>query len=167
MGGANFAQNQASKGRTAYKAWLFKRYNPTTMALIKWEPFGEIDRFFEDLPSAVFPKMGWDLAVDIYEKDGNLMAEMNLPGVDPDKIDVSVEGGRLHISGSREESKEEKQKQYYSREIRRGSFERVVRLPSAVQEDKVKAEYRNGELLVTMPKAPEAAKNKVPVEVKE
>lgn len=137
------------------------------MALIKWEPFGEIDRFFEDLPSAVFPKMGWDLAVDIYEKDGNLMAEMNLPGVDPDKIDVSVEGNHLRISGSREESKEEKQKQYYSKEIRRGSFERLVRLPTEVQKDKVSAEYKNGELLVMMPKAVLSKQGKVPVKVKE
>lgn len=137
------------------------------MALIKWEPFGEIDRFFEDLPSAVFPKMGWDLAVDIYEKDGNLMAEMNLPGVNPDKIDVSVEGNHLRISGSREESKEEKQKQYYSKEIRRGSFERLVRLPAEVQKDQVKAEYKNGELLVMMPKATPGKKDRIPVEVKE
>ncbi len=134
------------------------------MQLIKWEPFGEIDRFFEDLPA--LPKLGWDLAVDVYEKDSNIIAEMNLPGIDPNNIDVSVEDDHLRISGSREESKEEKKKHYFSKEIRRGSFERIVRLPSAVQKNKVSAEYKNGELRITLPKAAETKTSKVNVQVK-
>lgn len=137
------------------------------MSLIKWEPFGDIDRFFEDFPS--FPrqdKFGWDLAVDVYEKDNNVIAEMNLPGIDPDNIDISVEDNYLRVSGSREESKEEKDKQYYSKEIKRGSFERAVRLPDAVEKDKVKAEYDNGELTITLPKAPASKTEKIKVQVK-
>jgi len=137
------------------------------MDLIKWEPFGDMDRFFEDFPS--FPKMekfGWDLAVDVYEKDKNIIAEMNLPGVDPDKIDISVEDNHMRVSGSREESKEEKKKQYYSKEIKRGSFERVVRLPSEVQKAKVKAEYEGGKLTITLPKTATSKTGKVKVQVK-
>lgn len=133
------------------------------MQLIKWEPFGEIDRFFEDFPSP--PKLGWDLAVDVYEKDNNIIAEMNLPGIDPNNIDVSVEDDHLRISGSREESKEEKKKHYFSKEIRRGSFERIVRLPGDVQKNKVSAEYKNGELRITLPKAAGTKTNKVKVRI--
>lgn len=137
----------------------------TTMALIKWEPFsGDIDRFFEDFPT--FPKPNFDLAVDVYEKGNDVIAEMNLPGIDPDKINISVEDNYLRISGSREESKEEKKKHYYSKEIRRGSFERIVRLPDAVQKNKVKAECRNGELVITLPKVAAAKAGKVKVRVK-
>src|SRR3989338_9486312 len=114
------------------------------MALIKWEPFNEIDRFFENFPPLA--KVGWDLAVDVYEKDNTLVAEMNLPGIDPEKISISVEDGYLRVAGSREESKEEKKKHFYSKEIRRGSFERVVRLPSVVQKDKVRSEEHTSEL---------------------
>lgn len=138
------------------------------MTLIKWEPFGDIERFFGDFPS--FPKLekiGWDLAVDVFEKDNSIIAEMNLPGIDPDKIDISVEDNYLRISGSREDSKEEKKKHYYSKEIRRGSFERLVRLPDAVEKDKVKAEYKNGNLMITLPKAAASLKaGKVKVQVK-
>lgn len=138
--------------------------NITHMALIKWEPFNEIDRFFENFPPLA--KVGWDLAVDVYEKDNTLVAEMNLPGIDPEKISISVEDGYLRVAGSREESKEEKKKHFYSKEIRRGSFERVVRLPSVVQKDKVTAEYKNGALRITLPKAKEIAKEKIKVQIK-
>lgn len=134
------------------------------MTLIKWEPFSEIDHFFDDLPSLT--KVGWDLAVDVYEKDNNLVAEMNLPGIDPEKIDIAIEDGYLRVTGSREESKEEKKKHFYSQEIRRGSFERVVRLPSPVQKEKVTAEFKNGELRITLPKMKEIAKSKVKIQIK-
>ncbi len=136
------------------------------MAIIKWSLFGDIDRLFEDFVFPVFPKMGWDMAVDVYEKDNNIIAEMTVPGIDPEKIDISIEDNYLRILGSREESREEKQKQYYSKEIRRGSFERVVRLPSGVQKDKVSAEYKNGELIIVLPKVTEAKAGRVRVQVK-
>lgn len=135
------------------------------MSLIKWEPFTDIDNFFESFPSSI-SKLGGDLAVDVYEKDNNIIAEMNLPGINPDDINVSVEDNYLRVSGSREESKEDKKKNYYSKEIKRGSFERVVRLPSKVEEDKVSAEFKNGELLVTLPKAKELSLKKVKIDVK-
>lgn len=124
----------------------------------------EVENFFDNFP--LVSKLGGDLAVDIYEKDNNIIAEMNLPGINPDNIEVSVEDNYLKISGSREESKEEKKKHYYSKEIRRGSFERVVRLPSSVQKDKVLAEFKNGELTITLPKSKETNSNKIKIEVK-
>lgn len=124
----------------------------------------EVENFFDNFP--LVSKLGGDLAVDIYEKDNNIIAEMNLPGINPDNIEVSVEDNYLKISGSREESKEEKKKHYYSKEIRRGSFERVVRLPSSVQRDKVLAEFKNGELTITLPKSKETNSNKIKIEVK-
>src|SRR3989339_1956372 len=103
------------------------------MSLIKWEPFTDIENMFDSFHR--FTKLGNDLAVDVYEKDNNIIAEMSLPGIDPDKINISVENNYLCISGSREEAKEEVKKHYYSKEIRRGTFERVVHLPSKVEED--------------------------------
>src|SRR3989344_3706512 len=121
------------------------------MQLIKWEPFSEVDRWFEDFPAFSFPKLGFDMAVDLYEEKGNIVAKMNLPGIDPEKIKVTVEDDILRISGSREEEKEEKDKHYYSKEIRRGSFERAVRLPKSVDSKKIDAAYKDGILEITMP----------------
>lgn len=136
------------------------------MQLTKWEPWSDVDRFFEDFPLVSSPRFGWDMAIDLYEKDGNVVATMNLPGIDPEKLDVSVEDTMLRVSGSREEEKEEKAKHYYSREIRRGSFERSVRLPKSVDRSNVDAEYKNGTLVVTMPIVEKADEAVVKVKVR-
>jgi HSP20 family protein len=133
------------------------------MSIIKWEPFGEVDRFFNDFPSM---NLGRDMAVDLYEDGPNLIAEMNVSGIDPEKIDISIEGNYLRISGSREEKKETKEKQFYSKEISRGSFERAIRLPETVSESAVKAECENGVLKIVMPKAEEKKKEKIKVQIK-
>lgn len=127
------------------------------MALIKWEPFSEFDRFFDDrfFPMPSFPsltaKLGWDLAVDLYEEKGNVIAKMTLPGINADDLDISVEEEMLHVSGRREEEKETKNKDYYSKEIRRGSFSRAVSLPRKVDGKKAASEYKDGVLTITMP----------------
>lgn len=119
--------------------------------LMSWKPFGE--KFFErDFPASGLPKFGWDLAVDVYEKNGNVVAEMNLPGIDADKIDVSVEDGYLTVKGSREEKKETEEKDYYSKEIKRGAFERTVKLPDYVKKEKTEAQYKDGVLKIVLPK---------------
>lgn len=132
------------------------------MALIRW---GFPERLFDlDIARHSF---GGDLAIDLYEQDNNIIAEMNLPGLDPDKIDVSLEDQHhLRISGKREEKKETKEKHFYSKEIYVGSFERCIALPAAVQADKMTAEYHSGVLKVIMPKQIEKAAEKVKITVK-
>ena len=140
------------------------------MSLIPWKPFDEIDRFFSDedwfLP--VLPRFQAGPVMDVYETDKNVVAEVNLPGVDPKKVDVSVKNGILRVSGSSEEKTEEKKKGYWRKEIRKGSFERAVRLPSEVQENKVDATYEKGVLKIVMPKTKaKTAEKKVKIKVKD
>ena len=136
------------------------------MALIKWEPFGELEKFFdEDFFAPVFQKVSSDLAVDVYEKDNNIVAEMQIPGVDPKEINISIENNLLRVSGSRKEEKEEKKKNYYRKEIRKGAFERIVRLPAEVEEGKAEAEYKDGVLKIIVPKAKTKSK-KISIKIK-
>ena len=129
------------------------RFLDEDFPLLRWKPSRGLDRFFdEDLPVMTLPKFSFDLAVDVYEKNGNVVAEMHLPGIDPEKIDISVEENYLKISGSREEKKEIEEKDYYSKEIRCGSFERTIPLSHAVKKDKVDASYKDGVLKVIIPK---------------
>lgn len=139
------------------------------MSLIKWEPFDDFDRVFRDLaPMSGFkmPAMGFDLAVDVYEDGNNLIAEVNLPGLKGEDINVEVEDNYLRLSGKREEVQEKKEKNHYSKEIRRGSFERVIALPDLVEQEKVEAEYKDGVLKVTMPKQAEKEEKRIKVSVK-
>jgi len=139
------------------------------MQLIKWEPFREIDQLFDDRffqSSALFSKLGFDLAVDVYEEKGNIIAKMSLPGIKSEDLDMSIENDMLTISGRREEEKEVDKKDYYSKEIRRGSFSRTVRLPKQVDTGKAEARYENGELVVTMPVMSGAKEKAVKVKIK-
>jgi len=140
------------------------------MSLIPWKPFSDLDKFFNDddwlLP--VFPRT--DLtkpAMDIKETDKEIIAEVEVPGFDPKKIDVSVENGVLRVSGQLDEKKEEKEKGYWRKEIRKGSFERMVRLPVAIKEDAVEATYEKGVLKIVMPKAEAKLTAKTKVKIKE
>lgn len=121
------------------------------MELIKWEPLGDFDRFFNNDIFPSLPKLGWDLSVDVYEEDGNIVAKMSLPGVEPSETEISLEDDTLTISGRRDEEKEVKEKNYYSKEIRRGAFSRSVHLPKVVDAKNAKANYDDGVLTVTMP----------------
>ena len=135
--------------------------------LMKWEPFKEMERFFgEDFPFLpIVPKlkMGWDMAVDVYEEKGNIIAEMNLPGIDPEKLEITVRDGYLKILGKREEEKEKKETNFYYKEIKRGEFERLVRLPVAVKAEKAEAQYTKGVLKVILPKTEIVKEEKIKV----
>ena len=137
------------------------------MSLIKWEPFDDFDRIFRDMSLVNrSANPGYDMAVDVYEDGNDLVAEMNLPGLKVDEIDVEVEDNYLRIAGRREEVQEKKEKSHYAKEIRRGSFERVVALPDLVDQDNVSAEYQSGVLKVRMPKRPQQEEKRVKVQVK-
>lgn len=141
------------------------------MALIPWQPFSDLERFFENenwlMP--VFPRAEFGKpAMDLKETDKEIIAEVEVPGFNPEKVEVSVENGVLKVRGTMDEKKEEKERGYWRREIRRGSFERMVRLPVAVKENAAKATYEKGVLKIVMPKAAtKKPSSKVKIQVKE
>jgi HSP20 family protein len=140
------------------------------MPIIPWRPFWEIERWFEEFwpeewefgfPRIRTPRM------DIYEKDDKVVAEVELPGVDPKNIEVEVKDNVLRVSAKGKEVKEEKGKGYYKREMGERYFKREVLLPTEVIEEKAEAEYENGILRVTIPKAkPKEEKKKIKIKVK-
>lgn len=137
------------------------------MNLVKWEPFKDIERFFteEFYPTLWMAKPGWDLAVDVYEEKGNIVAEMNLPGINPEKLEISVHDEYLKIFGTREEERESKEKSYYSKEIKRGAFERLVKLPTKVKVDKAEAKFKDGTLRIILPKMEDEKTEKIKVQI--
>lgn len=107
------------------------------------------DDFFTDSLSRM--RRGTDLAIDVYEKDDSTVAEMNIPGIDPENISVSVDRNQLTVSGSYEDTAENKDRNYTYRERRFGKFSRSVRLPQEVDADSTEASYHEGVLKITMP----------------
>ena len=125
------------------------------MDLIPFNPFKGLEQWFEDedwaLP-VVSQSSFKEPAMDIYQTDKDVIAELNVPDFDPEKIDISVKNQVLTVKGESEKKEEEKKKNYWRKEIRRGSFEKAIRLPVEIDEDKVEASYEKGILKIVMPK---------------
>jgi HSP20 family protein len=119
----------------------------------RWEPLREfIEKFFEeDFDFTISPR----LATDVYETDKDLVVEMQVPGFKKEDIKISFQDDYLKVEGKAEEEKEEKEKNYWRKEIRRGSFVRVIPLPRKVDPKKAKASFKDGVLKVSLPKIEE------------
>ncbi len=120
-------------------------------------PFGELTRSSQLLSV-------WNPALDLYEDKDNVIVKAELPGMKKEDIEVSLHNGALSISGERKSEKKFEESETYRSERFVGRFHRSVTLPSEVKGDQVKAQYKDGILTVTLPKA-EAAKPKQ-IEVK-
>lgn len=126
------------------------------MSLIPWKPFWDMGDWFEeeprllgkfeDLPILKAPK------VDMYETKKDVVAEVELPGVDPDKIEIEVEDNFLRIEAGKEKKEEKKGKDYYKKEISSSFYRRVIPLPVEVIGEKASADYEKGILKVVIPK---------------
>lgn len=116
-------------------------------------PFFGLNRLFREGLHIVSEDFG---ATDIYEENGNIVAEINLPGMKADDIDLEVEKDTIRISADAQEEKEDKDegegRKYYAREMVRRSVSRILPLPQSVRGKEAKAEYNDGILRVTVPK---------------
>jgi HSP20 family protein len=142
-------------------------------ALTKRDPtperFGVFDRFdqlFDDwmkvLPLPRPMLFGRWLAEDVihvdeFRENGTVVIRAELPGIDPDKdVEVTVADGMLTIEAERHEDKKVEDKGYLRRELRHGSFTRILPLPTKVTEADIKADYKDGILEIRVP-APKTA----------
>jgi len=114
-----------------------------------------MDKMFDDYMPARGGFAGLVPAVDVYQDKDKVYVETQLAGIDPEKVDISIENDVLIIKGQNEKKSEVEDKNYYRKEIRRGSFYRSVPLPSHVLGEKASAEAVNGILKIAVPKAPE------------
>jgi len=123
------------------------------MPLIPYRPFHELERFFND--DDFFPTKERNTLreprMDIYEEDGNLIVEAELPGAEEEDIDINLTEDSLNIRAKHEQKKETKEKGYYKKELSRGFFKRAVPLPVKVKDQEAKATYEDGVLKITIP----------------
>ena len=150
------------------------------MTIVRWEPFRDLvglqdrmNRMFDESYRGVGRSQGedwalggsWAPAVDIYEHDGNIVLKAELPGVDPKDVDVRLENNTLTLRGERKLDTEIKQESYHRVERTYGAFTRSFTLPSVVDQEKIKADYKDGVLKVTLPKREEAKPKQINIAV--
>lgn len=130
--------------------------------LTRWEPVREMmtlreamDRLFDDAFTRPLSMSGGSIvpAVDLYQDDDNVVVKAVLPGLKADDVQLSITADVLTLRGEFKQNTEQKEKTYHIREQRFGSFERAIMLPTDVEADKAKADFENGVLTVTLPKA--------------
>ena len=146
--------------------------------IVRWEPFRDLitlreamDRLFEE--SFIRPRVGWmaplgagALAVDMYETDQDVVIKSSVPGVKPEDLDITITGDTLTIKGETKAEEKVEKANYIRQECRYGAFRRSLTLPTTVVAEKAKAEFENGVLTLTLPKAEEVKPKSIKVKAK-
>jgi len=123
------------------------------------------DDFLNDTLTPSFPRISenWLPAVDVLEKDGNLILRAEIPGINEKDIDLKLEGNVLTLKGEKRQESQEKRDSYHRMESYYGSFSRSFTLPESADRDQIKADYKNGILTITIPQKPEVRPREIPV----
>jgi len=146
------------------------------MSITRWDPFGDLislreamDRLFEE--SFVRPGTRWvgrtdecAIAIDVYTTDEDLVVNALVPGLDPDDVDITIEGDTLTIKG--EIAGPLDNVNYVIQERPCGRFERTLRLNIPVQADKAEATFEKGVLTLAIPKQEEIKPKQIKVKAK-
>ena len=142
--------------------------------LDRWEPFrgkspeSQMNRLFGDFLGRAFQEQNltsWAPAVDIYEGEHELVVKADLPGINPEELDIRVENNILTIRGERKFEKKVDEKNYLRVERAYGSFARSFSLANTVNTEAIKANYKDGVLTLSIPKREEAKPKQIKVNV--
>ena len=147
------------------------------MAITRWDPFrdlvtvqDEINRLFGRTYGArgngADFASGWAPAIDIHETGESFVIDLELPGIEPDKVDISFEGDTLTVRGERASADETEGETYHRVERRFGAFSRSVVLPPTADSERIEAAFDKGVLTITVPKAERAKPRRIEVKAK-
>lgn len=128
----------------------------------QYEPIGrlhrDIDQLFDHFLGRSKPFLPFDESVffrphvDLSVTEQEYVLSVEIPGVSENDISVDISGNTMTIRGEKKQEKEEKEKDYYRIERRYGAFQRILSLPEDVDQNSIKANFKNGVLSVTMPR---------------
>ena len=124
-------------------------------------PFQWGRRFWPDLS---MPFEGMTPSVDVIDRDAEVLVRAELPGVDKKDLEVTLSEDTLTIKGSTKTEKEQEKGDYHCREVSSGAFSRSIRLPAAVDGDKVSSSFKDGILELTLPKIKKTTRHTIKVE---
>jgi HSP20 family protein len=133
--------------------------------LVPFDPMStlrDIDRLLERSTSS---RSRWLPRVDVFDREAELVVRVEMAGVDPDAIDVTVEDRTLTIAGSRHFEETTEENGFHHREIFVGDFKRTLMLPEGLDASEISARADNGILQVVIPRKPEVLPRKVKIDV--
>jgi HSP20 family protein len=131
------------------------------MAVVRWDPFRDfnilqdrVNRMFGNDEAAATTT--WSPAVDIFETEGEIVVKAELPGMNREDIALNLEKNLLTLKGERRFEKETKDENYHRIERSYGGFSRAFSIPATVDEEKIRADYKDGVLKIVLPKKEQA-----------
>ncbi len=142
--------------------------------LTRWYPFHELTRVRDEMSRALGEEqllfragesVGWTPACDIYEDGEEIVVHAELAGVEPKDVEIRFENGVLTLKGERKMEKEDERENYHRLEMSYGTFTRAFSLPATIDSEKIRAESKQGLLLIHLPKKPEAKPKSIQVKV--
>jgi HSP20 family protein len=128
-----------------------------------------MDRLFDDAFTRPINLRdgGWSSpAIDMYQTDDEVVVRAALPGFKADEVQINVTGDVLTLRGELKQQEEKKERAWHMREHRWSSFERSISLPTEVRADQAVADFENGILTITLPKAEEVKPKTINVKAK-
>jgi HSP20 family protein len=142
------------------------------MAVSRWDPFRDLMSIQGDLNELFGRAFGqgesareasWAPVLDVFEDKDRFVIKVELPGLGPQDVDISVEEGTLTISGERKFYRELEEGGFHRIERRFGTFARSMNLPSTADPNRIEASFDTGLLTITVPKKEEAKPRKIQV----
>jgi len=124
------------------------------------------DRMFGAVSQEAAARQVSTFPVDITEKDGKLLITAQIPGIDPNDLEVNIEKNVLNIRGESKHEEESQDAKVYRREISYGRYSRSIRLPEGLDLEAVDAEFKNGHVTVAIPRLPEVQPKALKVNVR-
>ena len=143
------------------------RYNPNRRYLSMQDTMNSLVNALFNSDTSISNSDAGELTprMDMKESEDAYTVKLTMPGIDKNDIDISVSDGVLTVKGETKEEEEDEKSTYLVREHKHYSYYRSVRLPSEVVADKAEAEYKNGVLKLTLPKAEEVKPKSIPVKI--
>src|ERR1043165_1034746 len=137
------------------------------MTVVRYEPWALLNRLRRDLDQSfetVARDTSWMPAVDIHEEAKQFVVRADLPGVKPADIEITAEKGVLSLRGARNFEQQNDEGHYSRVERVSGKFVRTFTLPENVQTDAIKAQFKDGVLELTIPKAAKPEQRRIEVQ---
>lgn len=137
------------------------------MTLMRWDPWGDLAVLQRGLWEQAFGRRaGTDMLVvptDVFRTDSGVSLRMELPGMDPQDVEITIADGRLTVSGERRTEEKAEEGNWVRRERSVGRFQRTFTLPEGIDPEKVTASFEHGVLQLEIPHAPERQVRKIAV----
>lgn len=145
------------------------------MAVIRWDPFRELgtlqdrmNRLFEESHRGTqggepSPTTSWSPAADIHETENEIVVKAEVPGIERNEIELTLENSVLNLRGDRRFEKDTREENYHRIERSYGSFSRSFSIPAVVDETRIAADHKDGVLTITLPKTQKAKAKQIAI----